>query len=39
MYRDIDAVPPGRDEKRRHTNGYVETFRKSLMRKRLVQVE
>ena len=26
-------------ENRRHTNGYVETFRKSLMRKRLVQVE
>jgi hypothetical protein len=26
-------------EKLRHTNGYVETFRKSLMRKKLVQIE
>jgi len=35
MCRNLDAVPPRRDEKRRHAN----TFRKSLMRKRLVQAE
>jgi hypothetical protein len=39
MCRDLDAVPPGRDEKRRHTDGYVEAFRKPLMRKKLVQIK
>jgi hypothetical protein len=39
MCQYLDVVPPGRDENRRHTRGYVEDFRKPLMRKRLAQIE
>jgi hypothetical protein len=39
MCQYLDVVPPGRDENRGHTRGYVEDFRKPLMRKRLVQIE
>jgi hypothetical protein len=39
MCQYLDVVPPGRDENRRHTRGYVEDFRKPLMRKRLVQIK
>ena len=37
MCRDFDAAEVC--ENRRHTHGYVEDFRESLMRKRSVQIE
>jgi hypothetical protein len=39
MCQYLDVVPPGRDENRRHTRGYVEDFRMPLTRKRSVQIE